>query len=347
MLTDVGQAYDRLAGDVFTGLERSSLLLAVSGGPDSVALMAMAARWSAGLGTEAPTLRVATVDHGLRPGSRAEAGQVAVMAGALGLAHAILDWEGPKPTTGVQARARAARYALLAAHARAVGATCVLTGHHADDQAETVLLRLLRGSGVAGLAGMRRDTALAPGLRLVRPLLGVRKAELVAFCQRRGLSTVEDPSNADPAYARARLRARASSLASLGLDGPALLRLAGRMARADDALDAETSRLERLLAPRKAGNLYRADFTEVIRAEPAILGRLLERAIEHAVPRTGPLPLRRLESLTAAIGDALALGRSHRATLGGARIVCGGDAVVEVTPEPTRRRGRADPGRPV
>ncbi len=328
------------AGPLFAGLEGSSLLLAVSGGSDSVALMALAARWAAGLGTGAFIPHVATVDHGLRPASRAEADHVASMADALGLPHAILDWDGPKPRTGVPARARAARYALLAAHARAVGATHLLTGHHADDQAETILLRLTRGSGVAGLAGMRRDTALAPDLRLVRPLLGLRKGELVAFCQADGLRTVDDPSNADPAYARAKLRAHAATLADLGLDVPTLLRLADRMAWADDALDAETRRLERRLGPAKAQGCYRADFTMAAEAEPAILARLLERAIEQAVPRSRPLPLRRLEALTAELADALAVGRAHRATLGGAKIVCGHDAMIVVTPESARRRGR-------
>ena len=254
---------------IFAGLQTAKLLLAVSGGPDSVALMGMAARWARSLGTEAPALHVATVDHDLRPTSGIEAELVAGAAEVLGLPHAILRWEGPKPETAVQERARVARYALLAAQARAIGATHILTGHHADDQAETVLLRLMRGSGVTGLAGMRRDTALAPGLRLVRPLLGLRKADLVAFCVREGLGTIHDPSNVDPAYARTGLRAQAATLASLGLDVPALLRLAERMARADDALDAETRRLEQLLAPARADGLYRAGFARAVGAQPA------------------------------------------------------------------------------
>ena len=332
-----GFALDR----IFAGLETAKLLLAVSGGPDSVALMGMAARWARSLGTEAPALHVATVDHGLRPASGSEAERVAEAAAALRLPHAILRWEGPKPKTAVQERARAARYALLAAQARAVGATHILTGHHANDQAETVLLRLMRGSGVTGLAGMRRDTALAPGLRLVRPLLGLRKADLAAVCVREGLDTIHDPSNVDPNYTRTGLRAQAATLASLGLDVPALLRLAERMARADDALDAETRRVEQLLAPARADGLYRAGFAAAAGAQAVIVGRLLQRAVEHAVPGGGFISLRRLEALTTAVCDALAAGRPHRATLAGARIVCGRDGVIEVAPEPTRRRGRA------
>ena len=332
---------------LFAGLEGSRLLLAVSGGPDSVALMSLAARWARRPGAEGTSLHVATVDHGLRSASRAEADRVGAMAATLGLPHAVLPWEGPKPETAIQERARAARYALLLAHARALGATHLLTGHHADDQAETILFRLARGSGVTGLAGMRRDTQLASDVRLVRPLLDLRKAELVAFCQHEALDTIDDPSNRHPAHARTRLRAQAATLATLGFDVPVLLRLAHRMAQADDALEAEARRLECLVAPVRGEGLYRAAFVGLDRAEPAIIGRLLRRAIEHAVARPSPVPLCRLERLTAAIREALVSRRPHRATLGGAMIVCGGDGMIEVTPEPIRRRGRARPPQPL
>ncbi len=326
---------------LFAGLEQApAIVVAVSGGPDSIALMGMAGRWAASLGTAAPRLDVATVDHGLRAASRGEAEAVAARATVLGLAHAILPWDGPKPATRIQERARAARYRLLAAHARARGATHVLTGHHADDQAETVLLRLTRGSGVAGLAGMRRDTPLAPDLRLVRPLLGLRKAELVAYCRREGLATLDDPSNTDPAYARTRLRSDAAIWASLGLDTPAVLRLAGRMAEADDALEAEATRLEAIVGPWRAERLYRASFDAVRPAGKAVVARLLRRAIDHVVGGARPLPLARLEALSEAVAAALAARHPHGATLGGARIACSSDGTIEVTPEPPRRRGR-------
>ena len=238
---------------MFSGLEAApALLLAVSGGPDSMALMLLVARWAQSLAA-APALHVATVDHGLRPASAAEAALAAAAAARLGLPHATLRWIGEKPATRIQERARAARYALLAAHAERIGAAKILTAHHADDQAETVLMRLVRGSGIGGLAGMRRETRLSPGITLVRPLLDVPKAELVALCHAGGIEIVDDPSNRDPAYARVRLRGEAAALARLGLDHTALLRLARRAARAEDALEAEAARAEVACNPRRSG----------------------------------------------------------------------------------------------
>jgi tRNA(Ile)-lysidine synthase len=172
--------------------------LAVSGGPDSVALMHLTA-----------PLRpvVFTVDHGLRVGSAAEAAGVAAAAARRGLAHETLRWTGDKPTAGLQAAARAARYGLLAAACARAGAATLFTGHTLDDQMETVAMRRAKGSGTAGLAGMASQTRL-PGhdVRLARPLLGVRKAALVTFLDRMGAAYVTDPSNVDVRFDRGRLR---------------------------------------------------------------------------------------------------------------------------------------------
>ena len=320
---------------IFHGLASApAVLLAVSGGPDSMALLLLASRW--GATTAAPTIHVATVDHGLRRDSAAEAALVADVAARLGLPHATLAWTGAKPTTRILERARAARYALLSAHAKEVDATHVLTAHHADDQAETVLMRLARGSGIGGLAGMRRETPLAPGITLVRPLLDVPKTALVALCEAEGLACVDDPSNRDPAYARARLRAEGTRLAALGLDRAALVRLAHRAARADAALEGETDRVAALVAPDPAVTANLADYREI---EPEILLRLLRRLVERAVPGTGPLRLERLETLAEAVAASLIERQAHRATIGGARIVLGADAALAVSPTPLRRRG--------
>ncbi|MBM3608411.1 MAG: tRNA lysidine(34) synthetase TilS, partial [Alphaproteobacteria bacterium] len=136
------------------------LLMAVSGGPDSMALLHLGALWRASLpGPARPKIFAASVDHGLRPGARAEAELAGALAKELGIPHVILDWqvgaEG-KVTSRIQERARAARYELLAAHAAKLGARAIVTGHHGDDQAQTLLFRLLRGSSPAGLAGMRK-----------------------------------------------------------------------------------------------------------------------------------------------------------------------------------------------
>jgi tRNA(Ile)-lysidine synthetase-like protein len=146
-----------------------------------VALMQLAAQWRSG-GTPAGTeIFVATVDHGLRAESRAEAETVGLWAQALGLPHQSLTWTGAKPGSRIQERARAARYALLRAHARTLGAGYLLTAHHADDQAETILFRLMRGSGIGGLAGMQGMTR-RDGIVLYRPLLGLPKRRLIEHC---------------------------------------------------------------------------------------------------------------------------------------------------------------------
>src|SRR5690242_13748673 len=130
-----------------------ALVLAISGGPDSVALMWLAARWRKSL-SRGPRLLAVTVDHGLRREAAREARTVKELARALDLPHRTLRWTGVKPVTGVPAAARAARYRLLARAARSEGAAHILTAHTRDDQAETLLMRLLRGSGIAGLSAM-------------------------------------------------------------------------------------------------------------------------------------------------------------------------------------------------
>src|SRR3954452_1092980 len=154
----------------------SALLLAVSRGPDSGALMWLAARWRRSL-TRGPRLVAVTVHHGLRADAAREARDVKRLAKHLDLEHRTLRWSGAKPKTGLPAAAREARYALLARAARASGATHVLPAHTRDDQAETLLMRLLRGSGIAGLAAMARESE-REGVVLARPLLDISKAQL-------------------------------------------------------------------------------------------------------------------------------------------------------------------------
>jgi len=159
--------------------EFSKVALAVSGGPDSVALMRLVARWRAGP-AKGPQLGVLTVDHQLRPGSREEAQYVGQIAAGLGLPHAILTWEHEQMSTaGLQERARAARYDLMATYCHANDIPALVTAHHLDDQAETFLMRLKRGSGLDGLAAIPERGAWA-GITVLRPLLDVPKARLLA-----------------------------------------------------------------------------------------------------------------------------------------------------------------------
>src|SRR5947209_5554507 len=159
-----------------------ALVLAVSGGPDSVAMMWLVARWRRAL-RKGPRLVAVTIDHGLRSEAAREARDVKQLARSLDLPHRTLRWTDAKPATGLQAAARDARYRLLARAARATGATHVLTAHTEDDQAETLLMRMSRGSGIAGLAAMARQTP-RDGVVLARPLLQIPKARLLATLQK-------------------------------------------------------------------------------------------------------------------------------------------------------------------
>jgi tRNA(Ile)-lysidine synthase len=201
--------------------------LAVSGGPDSLAMLVLAHLASPGM------VEAATVDHGLRPESAGEAAHVAAVCQALGVPHAILSVNvGPG---NVQANARSARYAALGAWAQERGLQSIATAHHADDQAETVLMRLNRASGLGGLAGIRAKTAGDGGPPVIRPLLGWRKQELEAVVSAADLFFVRDPSNVDVRFDRARLRA---GLAQADwIDPLAIARSAALLAEADAALD--------------------------------------------------------------------------------------------------------------
>ena len=213
--------------------------LAVSGGPDSVALMHLAQTWrnnramhGAAADDVMPELTVLTVDHGLRPNSAAEVRQVKSWAEACGLRHETLTWRGEKPASGIQAAAREARYRLLADWAdRNNGDVAIATAHHKDDQAETVLMRLARGSGPDGLSAMRRIASLGR-LTLLRPLLGLAKSELIALLVEREAAWIEDPSNDRLDFERVRLRAARDCRDQLQLTDDALALTARRMARA-------------------------------------------------------------------------------------------------------------------
>src|SRR3954464_13743456 len=154
-----------------------ALVLAVSGGPDSIALMWLGGRWARGL-KRGPPLVAVTVDHGLRAEAAREAREVKRLAESLDLPHRTMRWNGAKPKTGLPAAARAARYRLLAQAARQSHATHILAAHTRDGQAETLLMRLLRGSGIAGLAAMARESE-RDGLRLARPFLDIPKSQLI------------------------------------------------------------------------------------------------------------------------------------------------------------------------
>ncbi len=321
------------ASSLFAGMAgRGGLLIAVSGGPDSMALLLLAARWRAAGG--AVPVFAATVDHGLRPESRTEAESVAAWAASLGVPHATLIWTGDKPRTRVQERARDARYELLAAHAARVGADTLATAHHADDQAETILFRLLRGSGVAGLAGMAREMRRG-ALWHARPLLDFAKAELVAICESAGQPFFRDPSNENPVYARTRVRQLAETLAAEGLDRSALVRLGARAGRADRALAAAAGAFARAIG----ATISETGFTARLPTGEAVAAEILLRLIVGEIERlTGRKPrLDRAEALIERLRGALERGVALRASLGGALVRLRANGELAISRESLRR----------
>ncbi len=302
--------------------DRPVLSLAVSGGADSLALMLLMQRWRAERDA-GPDLWVFTVDHGLRPGAAGEAEMVAVAAGRLGLRARILRWEGAKPMTGVEEAAREARYGLLVEACREVGAADLLTAHHRDDQVETVLMRLGRGSGLAGLAAMRSDRFLAAGVTLRRPLLTLPKSRLAETVAAAGLLPAQDESNGDERFARAKLRRAMPALEAAGIGSPGVIRSASRLARADAALEhyvddflAQSASVDRFAV----ATLDRAAFRSV----PAeIRLRALGRILVGIGGSDWPPPRsERLEALEAALTGTGPFKR----TLGGAVVVASNEA---------------------
>jgi tRNA(Ile)-lysidine synthase len=322
-----------------------AVVLAVSGGPDSVALMWLAARWRRGL-TRGPRLMAITVDHGLRVEAAREAREVKRLARSLDVPHRTMRWLGDKPKTGLPAAARAARYKLLAQAARSCGATHILTAHTRDDQAETLLMRMLRGSGIAGLAAMARQSE-REGVLLARPFLQVSKAQLVATLKKAKIGFAEDPTNRDVNFTRPRLRALMPTLAAEGGDARNLARLAARLARANAAVEVLADGAERFLAlkdgaavsARRDANVF--DFEAFAALPEEVQVRLLQRAINR-FGHEGPAELGKVETLLSALERAGgAKGRvgppQLRQTLAGALISLA-HGRIRIEPAPPRRR---------
>lgn len=335
-------------------IDQPALVLAVSGGPDSTALMLLAARWRK-RHRRGPKLMAVTVDHGLRPEARREAAAVKRLAAHLGVPHRTLRWTGVKPTSGLQEKAREARYRLIAAAAARAGATCVLTAHTLDDQAETILIRMTRGSGLTGLAGMARVRPLAADRAergasafLVRPLLDLPKSRLVATLRNAKVASADDPSNRDPRFTRARMRGLMPALAGEGLDARRFALLARRARRAEAtiefAVDAAAAALSDGLWPTRGPIVFPEAGFARLPAEVAL--RLLGRSVTQ-VGDEGPVELGKLEALAQALAVAVARRARFRRTLAGAVVTLhGGRLVVERAPS-RRNRGRGPAsGRP-
>lgn len=294
--------------------------LAVSGGPDSVAMLLLAAAARPGL------IEAATVDHGLRPESRGEAEFVGELCAMLGVPHRtlVVEWAEP-PSTAVQEQARERRYALLARWAEKRGLRGIVTAHHRDDQAETLLMRLQRGAGVTGLAAMRPAGRVpGSGRPLLRPLLGWSRADLAAICESAGVVPVQDPSNEDDHYERVRVR---KALAETPwLDPDAIARSAGHLGAAEDAIAWAAEREWRKASVTPDSIAYvPAD------APPEIRRRIAARAIATLASEGEGNPLRGQEIETI----LSALDNGGTATLRG--VLCAGGGEWRFTRAPARR----------
>ena len=294
-------AVERFKADLsaLIGEGRARLGVAVSGGPDSLALLMLAHAAFPG------DVMAATVDHGLRAESADEAVSVAAICADHSIPHETL-----RPATPIsgstQAAARVARYALLEQWRAANAINWIATGHHVDDQAETLLMRLNRGAGVAGLAGVR-----AMNGQIIRPLLGWRRAELAIIVSQSGLSPIDDPSNRDPKYDRVRIR---SALAQADwLNAENIATCAALLAEAHTALEWASRNIEHERLVRGS---------ESVKMDPSLLPRELRRRLTLSA-------LRHIDPAIAPRGTALvelieALGRGETRTLGG--VLCKGGA---------------------
>lgn len=316
---EAAAAFERLAAF-------DHLILAVSGGPDSMALMLLVAQWRAGR-AGGPVVSVASVDHALRPTSRHEAEMVAAAAGELGLPHVILTWTGLKPSVGVPAAAREARYRLLEQHARTLLGSrgeriAVATAHHRDDQVETFAMRLARGAGVDGLAGMPSERPLSEGspIALVRPLLAFPKARLIATLAARGVDAVQDPTNIDLRFERARLRSHLAKLEAAGLSSKAIAASARRLGDARDALSYAEDVFVSSLGLSFGHEVFACLERQAFKSGPALLRqRVIERLVRRYGGDTPAAQLSEIEDLVARMQRDV----SSTATLGGAMISTG------------------------
>lgn len=295
------------------------LAVAVSGGADSVALALLADAWARARGGRATAL---TVDHGLRAEAAAEAERVASRMAARGIAHHTLVRRGPAPKTGIQAAAREARYALMSDWCREAGVLHLLVAHHRRDQAETVVMRLARGAGVDGLAGMAAVVE-TPAVRIVRPLLALDPARLRATVAAFGEDWIDEASNADNRFERVRVRRALPALAAAGASVPALVALATRMGRARTVLDAAASDLLGACVRLDPAGYAVLDRARLAAAPDEVSIRALGRVVAAVGGRAyGPSP-EKLERLHARV-----VAEAGAGTLGGCRAVAVGERLV-------------------
>jgi tRNA(Ile)-lysidine synthase len=315
------EAFEQLLTSAVTVEHPPRVVVATSGGADSMALCLLSHRWAKNNGGKCYGL---IVDHGLRSGSDQEAGLVADWLTSLGIEAHVLEWEGPKPKTGIQAAAREARYSLIQSWCAKRNVRDVLLAHHRDDQGETFLMRLGRRSGIDGLSAMAAVSHRS-GIRLVRPLLDVPKTRLISTLRELGHLWIEDPANRDPAYTRTKLRQAMPSLADIGITAEGLALTARRMARARKALDYYSNELI-----RSAVDLHSSGYCwinrDMLLSAPEEIGlRVLSRVIGAVGAGTTTPRYKRLERLFVDIVNNVS---GNGRTLAGCRIITRSDRIL-------------------
>ncbi|HEY2886371.1 MAG TPA: tRNA lysidine(34) synthetase TilS [Rhizomicrobium sp.] len=320
--------------------------IAVSGGGDSVALMHLLATWARRRKRPAPA--IVTVDHGLRAGSASDARKVVRWAKSAGLKSHALRWEGPHPNSDIEAAARQARYRLMGEWARANDIDALYVAHTLDDQAETFLLRLIRGSGLDGLSAMRTVAPYPiPGfreLRLVRPLLSFERAHVRAHLKARKVQWIEDAMNDDERFARVRLRKAWPALEGAGLSRFRVAAAAAHLARARDALEMVTDAVFRRAVRPSQGGVH-VDGAALVSAPREIGLRALAQLLQLVSQKPYRPRFERLERLYDGIAEGTIGGGC---TLHGCRIAfvpkrdgAFGEGTLAIVPEnvPQRAKG--------
>ncbi len=305
--------------DFMQSFRGQKIAIAVSGGPDSMALLHMAK--TAGLDIVA-----LHVNHGLRAAAAADATHVADVAAKMGVACHILHWAGEKPARGIEDAARAARYRMMGEFCRANDIQTIMVAHHADDQIETFLMNLARGSGVYGLAAMRPES-MRDGMRIVRPLLDIRRAALQKYCDENHIAYVHDEMNDDERFTRVRMRRRRGCLGDeLGIGDDRILLAIRNLGRTRAALDAYiTARMAGVIENGRAIFSAFFLFDEAADIRLKLLGNLLQHI-------GGNVYQPRLNALERALTQ---LNSDCKFTLGGCVLRRLGDRIL-IAPEGSR-----------
>src|SRR3989338_5949539 len=258
------------------------IAVAVSGGGDSMALAILLSDWVKENGIK---LHAITVDHDLRPESAMEAKTVAKILKPLGITHKILKWEGTKPKTKIQEAARDARYRLMSDYCLQKKIPYLCVAHHGQDQMETILFRMAKGTGLDGMAGMRPVNILDNGLTLLRPFLPISHQDLLETLKSRKIDWIEDPSNANDRYARVRIRNTIDTLENEGLTPERISSLSNRITNSIDLINYLIEKEYKLLILHKDTERIDINYTSLLSLPIEGKTRILKMLISEFQPQ--------------------------------------------------------------